>query len=146
MPDTPVSGPVVLFDGVCNLCNGFVQFLIRVDEKGVLRFAPLQSDPGQELLEAHGRETGDFDSVVLVDGGGCYEKSDAALRIADHLDFPYSLAALFRPVPRGVRDGIYDLVAEYRYDIFGKRDQCMRPTEDVQSRFLAMDDAPPVED
>lgn len=135
--------PVVLFDGVCNLCTGTVQFLIPRDPDGTLRFAPLQSDVGAALLEDCGYEVGDRESIVLVEDGRCYRKSTAALRIARHLDGRWPLAAHLRVVPRPLRDLVYDLVARYRYQVFGQKSQCMVPTPDVRDRFLAMSDDPP---
>jgi len=130
--------PVVLFDGVCNLCNGFVNFAIERDEEARLSFAPLQSDVADELLaDCDGRyDDPDFDGIVLVDEDGCHGKSSAVLRIAKYLGLPYSLLHPFRFVPSRVRDFFYDFVAARRYNWFGKRDECMVPTEDVKSRFL----------
>ena len=130
------DGPVVLFDGVCNLCNGVVAFLVPRDTEGRLLFAPLQSDAGQELLARHGMPTEEFDSIVLVEGERAYTKSDAVIRIAELLGWPYRLARLGRVLPRGVRDWLYDLVAEHRYAVFGRKDRCMVPDEDVRDRFL----------
>ncbi len=129
--------PVVLFDGVCNLCNGVVQFLIPRDPSGRLRFASLQSDAGQSLLERHGLPTEDFDSIVLVDGDRVYEKSDAVLRIAALLGWPYRIAAVGRVIPASVRDRLYDVVADNRYGWFGRTDRCMVPDDDVSDRFLS---------
>jgi len=128
--------PVLLFDGVCNLCNGVVQFIIPRDPEGRLRFAPLQSEAGRGLLAGHGLSTTSLDSVVLVEDGTVYRKSDAVLRVAELLGWPYRAATVAHVVPRTVRDGVYDLVADTRYDIFGKRDRCMIPDEDVSDRFL----------
>jgi len=128
--------PVLLFDGVCNLCNGAIQFVIPRDPDGVLRFAPLQSDLGITVRASAGLSTDDLETVVLVDDGKPYTKSDAAIRVGEHLGGVYRLLSLGRLVPRGLRDRIYDFVAENRYDWFGKKDQCMIPDEDVSSRFL----------
>jgi len=128
--------PVLLFDGVCNLCNGAIQFVIPRDPDGVLRFAPLQSDLGITVRASAGLSTDDLETVVLVDDGKAYTKSDAAIRVGEHLGGVYRLLSLGRLVPRGLRDRIYDFVAENRYDWFGKKDQCMIPDEDVSSRFL----------
>ena len=128
--------PVVLFDGVCNLCNGVVQFLIRHDPDAEFRFAALQSEAGQALLERFDLPTGEFDSFVLVEGGDYATKSTAALRIARRLGFPYSLLYPFVVLPTFLRDRVYDLVADNRYRIFGKKDQCMVPTPDRRARFL----------
>ena len=130
------DNPVILFDGVCNLCNGLVQFLIPRDPDGRFRFAPLQSAAGKALLTGHGRPTDNLDSFVLVEGDNVYEKSAAAIRVAELLGWPYRAAAVCKLVPRGLRDTMYDIVAANRYDVFGKKDQCMLPDEDVQDRFL----------
>jgi len=127
--------PVVLFDGVCNLCTGTVQWLIEHDD-GQFRFASLQSAAGAAVLSEVGLDEGYFDSLVLVTEDGPYRKSDAALEIARRLGRPWSLAAAFRVLPRGLRDAVYDLVAATRYDIFGKRDQCIRPSAETRARFL----------
>jgi len=133
----PTDHPVVLFDGVCNLCNGVVSFLIPRDPKGRLRFASLQSPVGQALLERHGFPTEEFDSFVLVDGDRTYTKSSAAIRIAELIGWPYRIGALGRIVPKFLRDRVYDVVASNRYDWFGRKDQCMIPDEDVSDRFLS---------
>ncbi|MEF8885875.1 MAG: thiol-disulfide oxidoreductase DCC family protein [Haloarculaceae archaeon] len=138
MVEFPREDPVVLFDGVCNLCSGSVQFLIEHDPEARLRFAPLQSEPARELLEAVGLHDYDCDSIVLVEGEAYYTKSEAALRIARRLERPWSLLWTLRYVPRVLRDAVYDLVAASRYAVFGKRDQCMVPTPAVRDRFLAV--------
>jgi len=128
--------PVLLFDGVCNLCNGVVQFVIPRDPAGRIRFAPLQSETGKALLSGHGLPPGNLDRVVLVDDGRVYRKSDAAIRLAELLGWPYRAAAVARLVPTSLRDGLYDLVAANRYDVFGRKDRCMIPDADVRDRFL----------
>ena len=129
----------MLFDGVCNLCSGSVRFLIEHDSGATLRFAPLQSDVAGDLLDAVGLHDYDFDTIVLVEDEEYYTKSDAALRIARHLDRPWSLLWAFRYVPRLLRDAVYDIVASSRYAVFGRKEQCMVPTPEVRDRFLAMD-------
>jgi len=141
MVEFPREEPVVLFDGVCNLCSGSVQFLIEHDPEAKLRFAPLQSAVARELLEGVGLHDYDFDSIVLVEGEEYYTKSTAALRIARRLDRPWSLLWTLRYVPRVLRDAVYDVVASSRYAVFGKKDRCMVPTPDVRDRFLAVDPA-----
>lgn len=128
--------PVLLFDGVCNLCNGVVQFIIPRDPEGRIHFAPLQSDAGKALLSGHGLPSGDLDSVVLVEDGEVYRKSDAVIRVAELLGRPYRAGAAGRAVPQSIRDALYDFVADNRYDVFGRKDQCMLPDEDVSDRFL----------
>ncbi|MFA9415223.1 thiol-disulfide oxidoreductase DCC family protein [Natrinema sp. HArc-T2] len=134
----PDDNPVVLFDGVCNLCNGFVQFILPRDTDGRFRFASLQSDVGQELLADHGLPTDELESVVLIEGDDCYTKSDAVIRIARLLGGVYTLLGPFRFLPRQLRDWAYDFVAARRYRWFGKKDQCTMPPSDVSvgERFL----------
>lgn len=135
--EIPEDHPVILFDGVCTLCTGYVGFLIRRDPEGIFRFAPLQSSVGRRLLEDRDLDPDTMDSVVLVEGGEPSVKSDAVLRAAAHLGGAYRLLAPVRYVPRRLRNAAYDVVAARRYDWFGKRDRCMMPTPDVESRFLA---------
>lgn len=128
--------PVLLFDGTCNLCNGLIQFLIPRDPQAKLRFAPLQSDLGTRVREATGLSTDDLETVVLVDDGKAYTKSDAAIKVAEHLGGIYRLLSLGRVLPRGVRDRLYDFIAANRYDWFGQKDQCMVPDDDISNRFI----------
>ena len=131
----PASHPVILFDGVCNLCHRTIRFLVRHDDAGVFRFAPLDSTVRQALLRQRGLPTADHDSFVLVEGDATYRKSTAALRVARRLGLPWRLAWELRRLPLGVRDAAYDLVAEYRYDVFGKKDTCEVPEPEVRARF-----------
>jgi predicted DCC family thiol-disulfide oxidoreductase YuxK len=135
-PPDPSEHAVVLFDGVCNLCNGAVNFIIDRDPDGYFRFAPLQSDAGESLLADTGAADATLDTIVLVEDGGAYVRSTAALRIARHLTGPWPLLYAAMVVPRPVRDAVYDWVAEHRYDWFGKRDQCRVPTPNLKDRFL----------
>ena len=128
--------PILVFDGVCNLCDGSIQYIIPRDPDGTLRFAPLQSDLGETVRESAGLSTDDLKTVVLVDDGMAYTKSDAAIRVGEHLGGPYRLLSLGRLLPRSLRDRIYDFVADHRYDWFGKKDQCLIPDEDVSDRFI----------
>jgi predicted DCC family thiol-disulfide oxidoreductase YuxK len=137
MTDVPENHPVVLFDGVCNLCAGTVQFLIRHDPEGLFRFAPLQSEVAGELLAEHGLAGQDLDSIVLIEDEETYVKSDAAIQVGVRLGGIYRLLGPTKYLPRFLRDAVYDLVATYRYRVFGKRDRCMMPTEENRSRFLA---------
>lgn len=131
-----MANPIVLFDGVCNLCNGSVQFLIKRDRQARLRFASLQSDTGQKLQADLGMDPQALDSVVLVEGDRWYKESDAALRIARNLPGPWKLLAAFRIVPRPLRDAVYRLIARNRYRWFGKAETCWLPTPELRSRFL----------
>lgn len=128
--------PILLFDGVCNLCNGFVQFVIKRDEKGLFRFTALQSEPGQELLATYQQERSNFSTVILIENGQVYTHSDVALIVAKRLGGLWSLFYIFKIIPRPVRDSIYNWVARNRYRWFGEKPQCMIPTPDIKSRFL----------
>ena len=128
--------PVVLFDGVCNLCASSVQFIIARDRTAQFRFASLQSDFAISLLEAIGYESRALESVVLIEAGQVTERSTAALRIARRLTFPWWLAYGCLVVPRPLRDWIYDQIAARRYRWFGKMDECWLPTPALRDRFL----------
>lgn len=132
-----MNHPVILFDGVCNFCDGAVNFVLRQDKKDVFRFAPLQSEAGQQLLQQYGLSKADFDSFVLIDEGKVYKKSDASLRVMNRLPWYWKEVQLFRIVPRFLRDAIYDFIARNRYQWFGKKEQCMIPTPQMRARFLS---------
>lgn len=134
--DVPTDRPVLLFDGVCNLCTGSVQWIIERDPEGQFRFASLQSEAGQTLLAELGLPADYIDSIVLVDGDEHYTKSTAALHVAKRLGLPYAALYPLVKVPRFVRDRAYDVVADNRYRVFGKKDSCMMPSPEVQDRFL----------
>ena len=125
----------ILLDGVCNLCNGFVQFVIARDPAAQFRFGALTTPAAQDLLRAAG-VTNAPDSIVLLEDDGVYFQSDAALRIVRRLTFPWPLAYGLVVVPRFVRDWVYDIIAARRYKWFGRRDACMVPTPDLKQRFL----------
>ena len=126
----------ILFDGVCNLCNGFVQFVIKRDPKARFRFAALSSEAARQVLKDAGVHGSIPDSIVLVQDGQIYFRSDAPLRIARGLTFPWPLFAVFAVVPRVIRDRVYDFIAAHRYRWFGRRDVCMVPTPELKDRFL----------
>lgn len=128
---------VIVFDGVCNLCNTSVQQVIKHDKQHYFSFASLQGVYGQNLLKKEGLDSGDFDSFLLVENGKIFFKSTAALRVAKRLSFPYKLLYPFILVPRFIRDYIYGLVAKNRYQWFGKRESCMIPSPELQDRFIA---------
>jgi predicted DCC family thiol-disulfide oxidoreductase YuxK len=144
-PNPPSSEhAVVLFDGVCNLCNGAVNFIIDRDPDGYFRFAPLQSDVAGRLLAGTDAAGATLDTIVLVEDGTAYVRSTAALRIARHLSGAWPLLSAFLAVPRPLRDAVYDWVATRRYQWFGRREQCRVPTPALKDRFLEYEppDAP----
>jgi predicted DCC family thiol-disulfide oxidoreductase YuxK len=127
---------IVLFDGVCNFCNASVNFIIDRDPAGRLRFAPLQSALGQELLRKFRLPPDRVDTVVLVDGSRCYTESSAALQIAGRLRWPWPLWCALLLVPPFLRDWAYEAFAANRYRWFGKADACRLPTPEVRARFV----------
>ncbi len=131
-----MNDKVILFDGVCNLCNGSVIFVLQKERKPVFKFASIQSKPGKELLNLCGLPANYVQAVILIDNGKIYLGSTAALKIGQTLKFPWwFLAYAGFVVPKLVRDWIYAQIAKHRYQWFGKRDICMIPTENLKSRF-----------
>ncbi len=129
---------IILFDGVCNLCNGAVQFVIKRDKKDVFRYAALQSEIGERMVAERGIDTSKTDSIILVEPGvAYYTKSDAILEITKAFGGLWSLFGIFQWLPRGLRNVVYDLVARNRYKWFGRKDQCMIPTPELQAKFLS---------
>lgn len=130
--------PVILFDGVCNFCNAWVDILLRLDTKQVYKFAPLQSDIGRELLVSIGRSADDISSVILIDGENYYDKSDCVLQVVKSLGAPAAVASatLENFLPLDLRNQIYDTVAENRYNFLGKRTECRCGDPEFSDRFL----------
>ena len=131
-----MTNPVILFDGVCNFCNGTVNFIIKQDKKKVFRFAALQSEAGQKLLEQYHLPKENFDSFIFIDNGKAYKSSSAGLKLYNKLSWHWKWTQLFWIVPKFIRDSIYNFIAKNRYKWFGKKEQCMIPTPDVRERFL----------
>jgi predicted DCC family thiol-disulfide oxidoreductase YuxK len=127
---------ILLFDGVCNLCNSSVQFIVKRDEDAVFRFASLQSEEAQELLNSFEDKPSDLSSVLLVEDGKLYARSTAALRAARRLSGAWPLLYGFIIIPRPIRDLVYNWIARNRYRWFGKKDQCMIPSPELKARFL----------
>lgn len=136
MATTEKAHKIILFDGVCNLCNSSVVFIIQRDPKDVFRFTALQSEAGQALIKTHGIDTNKVDSIILVDGDKVRIKSSAALTIARHLKGGYPLLYGFMIIPAFIRNWVYDFIARNRYKWYGKRDQCMIPTPELKAKFL----------
>ena len=127
---------IVLFDGVCNLCNGAVLFIIKRDKKDRFRFAALESDLGKELLARHNIDPSKIDSIVLISGDSAFAKAGAALRIAKYLTGLWPLLYSLVIIPKFIADAVYDFIARNRYKWFGKKDSCMIPTPELKSKFL----------
>ncbi len=127
---------IILFDGVCNFCNFWVNFIIDRDKDDIFKFAALQSEAGQKLLNKFNLKTEDFDTFILIDGEIYFTKSTAALKIARKLNYPVKVLYYFIFIPKFLRDLIYSLIAINRYKFFGKRDVCRVPTENEKEKFL----------
>ena len=136
MTDERDPGPIVLFDGVCNLCQASVRFILAHDRDAVFRFAALDSDIGRNLAADGLLENRSADSVILVEGGAAYMRSEAVMRIAARLGLPWRGLAGLRILPLPLRDGAYDLLARNRYRWFGRTEICPAPDRDFRDRFL----------
>ena len=127
---------IILFDGICNFCNFWVNFILDRDKRDIFRFAALQSDAGQELLQKLRLKTTDFDTFILIDGETYFSKSTAAIRIAKNLSGPIKIFYLLIYLPKFLRDLFYEMIAKNRYKFFGKRDTCRIPGDEEKMRFL----------
>lgn len=137
MENLPENKKIILFDGICNLCDSTVQYIIKKDKKDVFRFVALQSEIGQQILKHIGIDPKQIDSIVLYEPGTAYfYKSSAAIEIAKELGGFISLIGVFRILPEALRNSIYDYVARNRYKWYGKKDNCMIPTPELKSKFL----------
>lgn len=128
---------VIIFDGVCNFCNGAVNFIIKRDSKGAFKFAPIQSEVAQSLILNQQINGVDKDTVLLIKNGDYFVRTNAALEITKDLDGFWFVFRVFKIVPKVVRDYCYRIFARNRYTWFGKKDVCMVPTADVRDRFLS---------
>ena len=137
MLNIPKDKKIILFDGVCNLCDTAVQMIIKHDKKDVFRFVALQSDLGQEIIKHIGIDTINIDSIILYQPGiAYYYKSEAALEIAKNLSGVFYLATVFSIFPTAFNNYIYDYIAKNRYKWYGKRETCLIPTKELQAKFL----------
>jgi predicted DCC family thiol-disulfide oxidoreductase YuxK len=135
-PPSLQNHALVLFDGVCNLCNSSVNFIIDRDPDGYFKFAALQDKTARPVLKRYGLSAAYTDSIVLIEDGRCYRQSEAALRIARHLPGAWQLLYGFIVLPQPLRDIVYNWIARNRYRWFGQRDTCRIPTPELRARFL----------
>jgi predicted DCC family thiol-disulfide oxidoreductase YuxK len=131
-----IQHPVILFDGICNLCNNAVQFVIKRDKKSLFRFSSLQSSFGQNLLNQHNLHHAGFDSFILLENGKIYTKSTAALMVAKRLSGAWALLYCFIIIPPFIRNSVYDIIARNRYKWFGKKESCWLPSPELKIRFF----------
>jgi len=127
---------IILFDGVCNLCSGAVQFIIKRDKKSKFRFASLQSEFGQKMLRKFNLPASNFNTFVLIDYDKCYIKSQAAFKVVREFGAFWKILLLFEIFPTRISNFFYDIVAKYRYKFFGKKDSCLIPDDNILERFI----------
>lgn len=135
--DLPKDKKIILFDGICNLCDSSIQFIIRHDKKDLFRFVALQSDLGQEIIKYIGVDISKTDSIILYEPGKAYYyKAEAALKIAKELGGIYKTISWFSILPKCLSNLVYDYIAKNRYRWYGKKDACMIPTPELKAKFL----------
>ena len=127
---------VIIFDGVCNFCNGAVNFIIKRDKNNSFVFAPMQSPTAQELIAQYGIENIVGDSFILIKNGHCYLRTDAALEVTKDLAGFWYLFRAFKLLPTAFRDYFYQMIAKNRYRFFGKKSHCVLPSDEEKSKFL----------
>jgi predicted DCC family thiol-disulfide oxidoreductase YuxK len=127
---------IVLFDGVCHLCDGAVRFILKKERAVELKFAPLQSDSGKSLLQKYGYSPNYLDGLILIENNRAHDRSSACLRIAGKLSFPWKLLFPLLIIPKPLRDLIYGIIASVRYRWLGKKETCSLPQGEDQTRFL----------
>jgi len=135
-PNIGVNDCVILFDGVCKLCNAWSRFIIKYDRQERFKLCSVQSPEGQSILKYFNMSTDYFDTMLYVEGNQCFDKSDAFLNVVNKLGFPWRLLYLFKIIPKGIRNWFYDRIALNRYYLFGKYDSCMLPNKENENRFL----------
>ncbi|NDI98766.1 thiol-disulfide oxidoreductase DCC family protein [Flavobacterium sp. LaA7.5] len=137
LANVPKDKKIILFDGVCNLCDSTVQYLIKRDNKDVFRFVALQSEIGKQIIEHIGIDTTETDSIILYEPEKAYYyKAEAAIKIASALGGIYKLMNIFNILPKGLNNKVYDYVAKNRYKWYGKKEECMIPTPEMKAKFL----------
>jgi predicted DCC family thiol-disulfide oxidoreductase YuxK len=133
----PIDKKIILFDGVCNLCDASVQFIYKHDKKDIFRFVAIQSELGQKIINHIRVDTSKIDSIILYEPGiSYYYKAEAALLIAKELSGVYSFLGYLNFIPNGVKNIVYDYIAKNRYKWYGKKDACMIPTPELKAKFL----------
>jgi predicted DCC family thiol-disulfide oxidoreductase YuxK len=136
VPTFPDDHPIIVFDGYCVLCSGWVSFILRHDRHAIYRLLPAQAALGGALYVHYGLDPKDFETYILIQEGTAWFKSEATIRMAQGLGFPWSLAGIFRLVPLSWRDRVYEMVARHRLRLFGRRATCYRPDPSHDDRFL----------
>lgn len=135
-PNVGENDSVILFDGVCKLCNVWTQFIIRVDTQQHFKLCSVQSPEGQSILNHFKMPTEHFDTMLLVEGEQCFDKSDAFLNVVTKLSYPWRLFYVVKILPQGIRNWLYDRIARNRYHLFGQYDTCILPSKENENRFI----------
>jgi predicted DCC family thiol-disulfide oxidoreductase YuxK len=135
-PNVDVNDCVILFDGVCKLCNAWSKFIIKYDNRQRFKLCSVQSPEGQSILEYFNMPTDHFDTMLYVEGNLYFDKSDAFLNVVNKLGYPWRILYVFKIIPTGIRNWLYDRIALNRYSLFGKYDSCIMPSKDNDHRFL----------
>lgn len=128
--------PIIFFDGVCNLCNGTVNFLIKIDKRKIFRYSPLQSDFAKEKLRGIDLHTNNFQTIILLLNDHYYFRSEAIIKIFEQLEFPWRILAALKFLPRKFRDVVYKIISAKRYKLFGKKEKCMIPPKEITDLFI----------
>ena len=137
MENLPVNKKIILFDGVCNLCDSTVQFIIKRDKKDIFRFVALQSELGEQIIKHIGVDRSKTDSIILYEPSiAYYYKAEAAIKIASALGGIYTLMKVFSILPKSLSNSVYNYIAKNRYKWYGKKDECMIPTPEMKAKFL----------
>lgn len=135
-PNISSTDQVILFDGVCKLCNAWSNFIIKHDQKHVFKLCSVQSEEGQKILKHYSLPTDVYESMIYVEGDTFYQQSDAFFQVIAKLGFPWRMMSVFRLIPKPLRNWLYDRIAFNRYRLFGKYDYCLLPTADHEARYL----------
>jgi predicted DCC family thiol-disulfide oxidoreductase YuxK len=138
-PNVGAADKVILFDGVCKLCNAWSNFIIKHDHQHVFKLCSVQSNEGQKILRHFGLSTEVYESMLVVEGSAVYQQSDAFFQVVARLGYPWKFICVFCMVPKLLRNWIYDRIALNRYRLFGKYDTCLLPVADHDTRYLAED-------
>jgi len=135
-PNVGVSDKVILFDGVCKLCNVWSNFILKYDSKQTFKLCSVQSEEGQEILLYFGLPTDDYETMLYVEGNQSFQKSNAFFQVMSKLGYPWKGVCIFKIIPTPIRDWMYDCIALNRYRLFGKYDYCALPLPENEARFL----------
>ena len=137
------TGSIIIFDGVCNFCNGAINFIIKYDAEKKFTFTPMQTELAKSLMEKHEITNVGVDTFLLIKNNECYIWTNAAFEISKDLSGYWHLSNILKIIPRPVRDFFYRMFARNRYKLFGKQNVCMSPTADIEDRFVGLEKALP---